>query len=100
MKASGPQSEMNLVRREVRVGLPEGLHARPSTLLSQAAARYSGQVRILANGDVADAKSIFDLLGLGLGEGSVLTVEVEGANASEMLDSLCSLFDSDFADPQ
>lgn len=99
MTADGPNTSDSVYRRDVRVGMPEGLHARPSTLLSQAAARYDGSVRIHANEQTADAKSIFDLLALGLTEGTELTIEVEGDNASTMLDSLCEMFDSNFAEP-
>lgn len=99
MKASENPTEAELASRDVAIGMPEGLHARPSTLLSQAAARYSGSVRIHANGQIADAKSIFDLLALGLPQGSVVTIEVEGPNATDTLNSIAAMFDTDFSEP-
>lgn len=98
MKTSENTPETQTASREVTVGIPEGLHARPSTLLSQAAGRYSGSVKIHANGQTADAKSIFDLLALGLPCGTVVNVEVQGPDAEETLESLAAIFDTEIAD--
>lgn len=87
-----------VVRQEVVIGMPEGLHARPSTLLSKAAANYDGSVKILVDDRVADAKSILDLLSLGLAEGTQLTIEVAGNNAAEKLQSLCAMFETNFSE--
>lgn len=99
MKASSDASaDSTCASRDVTISMPEGLHARPSTLLSQKAAGYAGSVKIHSNGDTADAKSIFDLLAMGLPQGSVVTIEVEGPAAEETLDSLAAMFDDGFGD--
>jgi len=57
---------------------PVGLHARPAAILVQTAGRYQSQVRLLHGTKRADARSIIQLLSLGVRQGSDLTVVVEG----------------------
>jgi phosphocarrier protein len=68
-----------------------GLHARPSQVLAATAAKFSSEVTIEWHGERLDAKSVLNLISLGIRSGNDLafiiegTDEVEAANEIEML---------------
>ena len=64
---------------------PIGLHARPAAVLVKTAARLHVARAAGTWGKTADARSIFQLLGLGVRQGSVVTVTAEGADETEAL---------------
>ncbi len=73
---------------------PVGLHARPAALLVQTAGRYRSQVRLLHGTRRADARSIIQLLSLGVRQGSDLTVTVEGSDEVEALAAVLAVLSS------
>lgn len=80
--------------RTVKVGSASGLHARPATLLSQAAAAAGVPVRIGRNSsELVDAASILLLMSLGAGAGEELLLEVDGDD--ELLASLADIVETD-----
>lgn len=90
----------NVARRELTVALEQGLHVVPCSVIAKTAREFNGSVRILRGDVVADATSIFDLLGLNAQRGTVLTLEADGEGAAEFLDRLVSLFESGFDTPR
>lgn len=59
-----------MATRTVTVGSSSGLHARPATLVSQAAAAAASPVLIARKGEEGvDASSILMLMSLGIGSG-------------------------------
>jgi phosphocarrier protein len=82
--------------RSVIVGSRIGLHARPASIFVQAAGATGHTVIITkSNGDDADAASILSVLGLAVGNGEELTLDVEGDNAESVADELAALLVSD-----
>jgi len=82
--------------RTVVVASSVGLHARPASLFSQAAAKTGVVVTITsAAGKSVNAASILGVLSLGVshGEEVTLTSEAEGADAA--LDELVALLATD-----
>lgn len=78
------------------VGSASGLHARPASLFSQAAAASGAKVTISkAGGTAVNAASILGLLTLGIAHGEEVTLTTEGDNADEALASLAELLTSD-----
>ena len=64
---------------------PVGLHARPAAVLVQTAGRYQARVRIVYGERRADARSIIQVLSLGVRQGSRITVTTEGGDEVEAL---------------
>ncbi|WP_145107383.1 phosphoenolpyruvate--protein phosphotransferase [Cereibacter sediminicola] len=64
---------------------PTGLHARPATEWAEAARRFPCRVRVRHGSEMADARNMISLLGLGLKQGDLLTVSAEGQGAAEAL---------------
>jgi phosphotransferase system HPr (HPr) family protein len=64
---------------------PVGLHARPAAVLVQTAGRYQARVRLVHGEKRADARSIIQLLSLGVRQGSAILVTAEGTDEEDAL---------------
>ena len=60
------------------IKVPVGLHARHAGLLVKAASAYESAVTVSLGDKRADGKRILGLMGLGVKQGDVIKVEVEG----------------------
>lgn len=68
---------------------PTGLHARPATLLVQAANQFKSKILIKTSaGATGDVKSIINLLALGIKQGDKIEVVVEGEDESLAADGI------------
>lgn len=82
--------------REVVVASSVGLHARPATLFTQAAAATGVTVTIAKAGEEpVNAASILAVLGLGVSHGETVVLQAEGEGADAALDSLVDLLSQD-----
>ena len=70
---------------------PVGLHARPAAVLVKTAGRYKSKIQVKHGNKQADARSIIQLLGLGVRQGSSVTVVAEGADSEEALSAVLSV---------
>lgn len=60
---------------------PIGLHARPAGILAKAAKALDSKVTVAkTDGKSAEAKKLMAIMGLGIKNGEVVTVTVEGGN--------------------
>ena len=67
---------------------PSGLHARPAGRLAEIVRGYDCEVTVNANERSASAKSPIDLMNLGAGQGSVLSIRAEGNQAQAALQAV------------
>ena len=82
--------------RTVRVAARSGLHARPATLFSEAAAVLGVPVTVVNEaGAEADAASILGLLTLGVPHGAQVVLRSESTDA---LDALAAVLERDLDD--
>ena len=72
---------------------PIGLHARPAAVVVQTAGRYKARVHLEHGEKRADARSIIQLLNLGVRQGSPVTVVAEGADEEEAVAAVLSVLD-------
>ena len=85
-----------MTERRVIVGSRVGLHARPASLVVQAASRQSVAVTIAKGGaDPVDARSILSVIGLGAACGDQVILSADGEGAELALDELAALVASD-----
>ncbi len=75
-----------------------GLHARPSASLVQTASRFRSNIQVEKDGQVADGKSILDLMMLAASEGTYITVKADGEDAEEALGAIGKLIDGKFGE--
>ncbi|MFF1398993.1 HPr family phosphocarrier protein [Streptomyces sp. NPDC058287] len=83
-------------QRTVAVGSPSGLHARPASLLVQAATRQPVKVTIGRDGRSAvDARSLLSVLALAAQYGDSVVLAAEGDGAEAAVDELATLLAGD-----
>lgn len=70
----------------------QGIHARPAGLLVKQAAGYESAVTIGKDGKDADAKRIFAVMGLGVKQGTEITVKADGADEDKAIAELEAFF--------
>lgn len=88
------------VSREVVVGIPQGLHARPADLLAREARRWQSRIELVGGSTRADGKSILELLTLAAEAGTRLVIEATGPDADEAVAAIGLLFERNFNDSQ
>lgn len=72
-----------------------GIHARPAGLLVKEAMKFQSTVKIEKEGKpAADAKRIFNVMGLGVKCGEEVTVSVDGADEAEAFETLEAFFNA------
>ena len=84
--------------RAVIVANPQGFHARPAHLFVKLAATFPCQVEIVKGNEVINGKSILDLLTLGAGNGTTLTLRASGDCADEAVEALAKLVEGGFGE--
>lgn len=77
-----------MAERKVVVANETGLHARPAASLVQFVKNYPGEVKIIKDGKEANAKSIFNVMSLGIAKGTEITLVVEGVDEEKFADEL------------
>ena len=82
--------------REVVVGMPQGLHARPADQLAREARKWQSRVELVAKSQRVDGKSILEVLTLAAEAGTRLVVEATGPDARQAIDAIGRLFEQNF----
>lgn len=83
-------------QRTAVVAAAAGLHARPAHLFVEAVTRTGLPVTIAVPGrPPVDARSILMVMSLGAGQGTEVTLSVEGPDADMALDALVGQLESD-----
>jgi phosphotransferase system HPr (HPr) family protein len=84
--------------RQVTVVNPQGFHARPAHLFVKLAATFQSQIEIIKGNEVVNGKSILDLLTLGAGNGTTLTLRANGPDAEAAVEALAQLIEGGFGE--
>ena len=85
------------VQKTVVISNPQGLHARPAELLVRLAMQFESDVEVIRDGQRVDAKSILNVLTLGAGQGTEITLQAQGADAHDAVEAIARLIESEFA---
>jgi phosphocarrier protein HPr len=67
-----------VIERILKITSESGLHARPATVLVQAATKFQCEIKLEYNGKSVNLKSIMGVLSLGVPEGADIIVMAEG----------------------
>jgi phosphocarrier protein FPr/phosphocarrier protein len=78
--------------RRLRVSFEHGIHARPAALLARSLRPLAADVRVLARGREANARSTVALMALGVQHGEEIEIRASGADAHNALDALTAVF--------
>ena len=85
---SAPAMKDFPVGKEITLGYPNGLHARPAGQWVESIRRFKSQVRVRCGDIVADARSVASLLSLGAGNNARLRISAQGEDAQDAISAL------------
>ena len=74
-----------MLQRGYKVVDETGIHARPATLLVQAASKFESNVELEYNGRKVNLKSIMGVMSLGVGKDAEIVIYADGADEEEAL---------------
>lgn len=77
-----------MAEKTFKVTSESGIHARPATVLVQAASQFNSEIKLEFNGKSVNLKSIMGVMSLGVGQGSQITISAEGEDATDALNKL------------
>lgn len=83
-----------MVSQKVTIKNPSGLHARPASLLAQAAGQCKSSTVILYGDKTIQAKSILNIMAAAIKSGSEIEVQCTGETEEEDLKTLIDLIES------
>ena len=75
-------------KREFHIVAETGIHARPATLLVQAASKFNSDINLEYNGKSVNMKSIMGVMSLGVGQGADVTITADGDDAKEAIEAI------------
>jgi phosphocarrier protein HPr len=79
------------IRGQVVIIDPHGLHMRPAARLAVLAKSFRSEIRVIAKGTTADAKSLLELVILAIECGTTLDLDAHGPDAEEAVAALSGL---------
>ncbi|WP_281164358.1 phosphocarrier protein HPr [Liquorilactobacillus sicerae] len=65
-----------------------GIHARPATLLVQAASKYNSDITLTFNDKSVNLKSIMGVMSLGVGQNADVTITADGEDETDALTAI------------
>lgn len=75
-----------------------GLHARPASLFVQKAQQFAAEIRVRKNEAEANAKSIMEIMSLGVSKGDRISIMARGDDEQQALAVLSALIKSGFGE--
>jgi phosphocarrier protein HPr len=89
-----------VIRTQVTIINKLGLHARAAAKFVACTASFSSRIHTGRDGQMVDGKSIMSVMMLAAGKGTVLDLEIEGADEQEALAALQALLANRFDEPE
>ena len=86
---------MARVEQEILIRNKLGLHARPAALFVQTASKFDSSIHIKKDTEVVDAKSIMNILSLGIETGATVFLIAEGDDAEQAIEELRKILEAD-----
>lgn len=87
-----------LESRDVTIVNPQGLHARPASLIVRTTNDFSSEVTLRIGNESANCKSIMEVMMLASPQGTVGVLEAKGPDAQAALEALQKLFAEGFGE--
>lgn len=80
-----------MIKRTYLVKSPEGIHARPASLLTSIAMKYNGPTDIEYKGEILTLKSIMVLMSLGVGYKEEFNIIANCENENQFIEEVETL---------
>ena len=85
-----------MLEKELTVSNRLGLHARATAKLVQVVSAFRANATLVAKGREVNAKSIMGVMLLAAGQGTPVTVRIDGEDEAAALEAVCALFERRF----
>ncbi|MCY3563170.1 MAG: HPr family phosphocarrier protein [bacterium] len=76
---------------EITITNPAGLHARPAAEFVKRAKASASKITVTSGDKTVDAKSMLGILKLGATQGTIISVEVDGDDADQVIADFTAL---------
>jgi len=88
-----------MIEKKVKIISKNGLHLRPCGLITDMAQSFNSDILIIKeNGQKADAKNIMEMAMMAISNNEEVTINVNGSDENEALNSMASLVIIDFSE--
>lgn len=87
-----------MIEKQYSINNEQGLHARPASLLVQAASQSKSSVILVKEGKEFNAKSILGIMSVGAQKGDQITVKIDGPDEAETDAKIEALFKGNFGE--
>ncbi|HWJ79447.1 MAG TPA: phosphocarrier protein HPr [Niallia sp.] len=77
-----------MLEKQFKVIADTGIHARPATLLVQAASKYDSDIQLEFKDKKVNLKSIMGVMSLGIGQGADIKIIADGNDEQEAINGL------------
>lgn len=77
-----------MVKFDYTVTDPEGFHVRSASYLAKEVSKYRCEIRMVKDGNSADAGNLFDTLDLVIRQGDTITLTFEGEGEMEAAEDI------------
>lgn len=74
---------------------PIGLHARPASAIVNVASKFQSKIEIIQNTKSANAKSIINIMSLGVKSGTEIELVTSGPDAKEAFEAIEAILKSE-----
>ncbi|ADG40981.1 MULTISPECIES: phosphocarrier protein HPr [Leuconostoc] len=81
--------------KEFHIIAETGIHARPATLLVQAASKFTSDVTLSYQGKDVNLKSIMGVMSLGVGQGADVTIKAEGEDETAAIAAIVEAMETE-----
>jgi phosphocarrier protein FPr/phosphocarrier protein len=92
VSSAGGSAVGSSASRRLTVGFEHGIHARPAAQLAGSLRTLAADVRLLARGREANARSTVALMGLGVQHGEAIEIRATGPDAQNAVNALAAVF--------
>ncbi|MGN1402191.1 MAG: phosphocarrier protein HPr [Bacillus sp. (in: firmicutes)] len=75
-------------QKSYKVIADSGIHARPATLLVQAAGKFDSEINLEYKEKKVNLKSIMGVMSLGIGQGAEISISAEGSDEAAAIATL------------
>lgn len=81
-----------MIQKKFKVTAETGIHARPATILVNAAVKFKSEASLAHESKVVNLKSIMGVMSLGVYNGEIITITVQGEDEDVAMKSICDSF--------
>ncbi|SDY51948.1 HPr family phosphocarrier protein [Tindallia californiensis] len=85
-----------MLEKNILIKNETGIHARPAAILVKYAMRFESDINIYRSGNVYDAKSIMNVMSMGVRQGEEIHLVVKGPDEIQAFEEIVKLIENNF----